>query len=201
MRSTYLSMAGRIARRILLVSLGVVTALGLVSAPSIAASGDEESTSDVRIFIGDIEYVPGSENSDTGVLASSCSSGDSNQRIIYSYERNRPASGSGLPSGVSRMRCGSSSWGLRHVDLRHSSQWETIAARVGGQWEDFMSWAVRQILYAPESATYRSQNDTWSYTAPLEIRDNQGNVVGRYRPLVSIAAGSGNVITTYPRSA
>ncbi|GAB3061271.1 hypothetical protein GCM10027079_29730 [Sediminivirga luteola] len=120
---------------------------------------------------------------------------------MYTYNRGTPPTGGGLPSGTSYLRCGNDAWGLRHIDLRHSSDWGTIASRVGGDWESFADWAVGVILSAPESASYNSGNDTYGYTAPIEIRDPSGEVVGNYRPLVSVAAGSGNIITAFPRSA
>lgn|SRR5690606_9236121 len=169
--------------------------LGLVGFASQAAA-EQDLDTDYTALIGGHEF----EARAADPAASSCAAGDSNQRIIYTLARGVPVTGGGLSAGTSRIRCGSSSWGLRHIDIQHSGQWGTIASRVGGGWEEFMAWAVGEILRVPERATYRASNDTWGYTAPLVILDSDGNVVGEYNPLVAVAAGSGNVITAYPRS-
>lgn len=77
--------------------------------------------------------------------------------------------------------------------------WNNIAVQIGDNWRSFADFAIEQILIAPESATYKSGSDTYAFTAPVQIRDSDGNVVSTYRPLVSVADESRNIITAYPR--
>lgn len=175
----------------LLLSMTLVL-IGLI--PSAAAETSEET---YTATIGDQEF----DGTKAVPFASSCSPSDSTQRIVYSYARGVPLSGGGLPAGTSHLRCGdtgTNNWGLRHIDLDHSGQWATIAAKVGSDWETFASWAMGSILSAPQTATYRSENNTWAYRAPIEIRDSNGNIVSTYNPRVVIAAQSSNVITSFP---
>lgn len=141
--------------------------------------------------INGVEYRPSQERSQVWVA---CGVQDDNHKLVRTFTKN------GGPSGRSAyLKCGSSGWGYRHIQDRHMGDWNNIAVQIGDNWRSFADFAIEQILIAPESATYKSGNDTYAFTAPVQIRDSDGNVVSTYRPLVSVADESRNIITAYPR--
>jgi hypothetical protein len=141
--------------------------------------------------INGVEYWPSQERSQTWAA---CGMRDDNHKLVRTFTKN------GGPSGQSAyLKCGSSGWGYRHIQDRHMGDWNNIAVQIGDNWRSFADFAIEQILIAPESATYKSGNDTYAFTAPVQIRDSDGNVVSTYRPLVSVANESRNIITAYPR--
>ncbi|WP_190819291.1 hypothetical protein [Saccharopolyspora pogona] len=79
------------------------------------------------------------------------------------------------------------------------ADWQNLAARVGSDWRSFTDFAIEQILKVPEPGfPYNKNNDTWTYRAPVQIRDSNGNVVDTYRPIVSVANGDQKIITAFP---
>lgn len=121
--------------------------------------------------------------------------GKSNQHILRVYTR---AGGGGFPSGYSSMRCGSSTWGLRHIEARHRADWQAKANYVNTTWENMLDFAVSQALAGPSSVTYRSSNDTWLYKAPIQIRSFSGALIHQFTSNVVVAAQSKNIITSFP---
>ncbi|RCW38821.1 hypothetical protein DFQ14_11925 [Halopolyspora algeriensis] len=80
------------------------------------------------------------------------------------------------------------------------NDWKRVAAYAGSyNWRDFADWAIEQVLIAPYATNYSATHDMWNYRAPLVIRDNNGNVIKRYRPLVAVANADSNIITAFPR--
>ncbi|WP_345412884.1 hypothetical protein [Actinomycetospora chlora] len=105
------------------------------------------------------------------------------------------------PAGTnSPLSCGTEAFGYRHISNRHGSDWQNIAVYTGENWRDLADFAIEQILTAPQPGypRYNDKNDTWAFTAPLEIRDGDGRVRDVYHPVVVVAGSDGKVITAYP---
>ncbi|MBB6119009.1 hypothetical protein [Nocardiopsis algeriensis] len=146
---------------------------------------------DYYVEINGVEYRPSQERSQTWAA---CGARDDSHKLVRTFTKN------GGPSGKSAyLKCGSQGWGYRHIKDRHMDDWNNIAAQIGDNWRSFADFAIEQILIAPESVSYRAGNDTYAFTAPVQIRDGDGNVVRTYRPVVSVANESRNIITAYPR--
>lgn len=108
----------------------------------------------------------------------------------------------GPPGTASDLLCGTDGFGYRHIKQRHMTQWESLAFMVGSNWRDFADFAIEQILKAPEPGfpTYDAGRDTWTYRAPVQIIDNNGEVRDTYRPFVIIANQDTKIITASPRA-
>jgi hypothetical protein len=96
--------------------------------------------------------------------------------------------------------CGTENMGYRHIANGHGRDWEAVAAYTGGNWRDLADFAIRQTLTVPQPGypAYNAKNDTWTYKAPLQIRDQQGNVRTTYWPIVAVASLDGRIITSFP---
>lgn len=101
---------------------------------------------------------------------------------------------------TSTLFCGNERYGYRHIANSHGADWQNIAFYTGENWRFLTDFAIEQILTVPEPGypVYRKDNDTWTYRAPLEIRDSYGQVRATYHPIVSIAARDGKIITAFP---
>lgn len=97
------------------------------------------------------------------------------------------------------LRCGSSSWGFRHIDTHHSSQWQTISNMVGGlNWRNFADWAISQSLASPYLYCENVSRGTVNYVALIQIRNTSGAVVATYYPRIPTGKTSFNVINCVP---
>lgn len=96
--------------------------------------------------------------------------------------------------------CGNGGFGYRHIAKDHGQDWTNIAAYTGGNWRGLADFAIRQTLTRPQPGypAFNPKNDTWTYKAPLEIRDVQGNVRATYWPIVAVAARDGRIVTSFP---
>lgn len=100
----------------------------------------------------------------------------------------------------STLTCGNASFGFHHIDARHQADWAGVAFYTGGNWRDLADFAMRQALTVPQPGypAYNAKNETWTYKAPLDIKDQQGRVRATYWPIVSVAARDGRIITSFP---
>lgn len=96
--------------------------------------------------------------------------------------------------------CGNGGYGYRHIADRHGRDWENLAFYTGGNWRDLADFAIRQTLTVPQPSypAFNPKNETWTYKAPLQIKDSRGEVRATYWPIVSVAARDGRIITSYP---
>jgi hypothetical protein len=132
----------------------------------------------------------------TRAIWAACGMNDPAGKLVRAFRRNG-APGAG---GTSKLLCGTAGFGYRHIKARHMRDWQNLAGLVGSDWRSFTDFAIEQILKAPEPGfpSYNKKNDTWTYRAPVQIRDSNGNVVDTYRPVVSIANGDQKIITAFP---
>lgn len=177
-----------VAVALMLLVLSVLSPPQAIARPYNAGPQADEVLS---LTIGDSAFHAGRARADTWA---GCGVSDDNHKLVRTFAK------SGGPGGASAyLRCGSENWGYRHIKARHIQDWENLAAMAGDNWRSFADWAVEQILKAPGSVDYRESNDTWSFTAPIQIKRADGSVVATYHPLVSVANDSKNIITAYPR--
>ncbi|MGA4777628.1 hypothetical protein ACPCUX_03725 [Cellulosimicrobium sp. AB352] len=127
-----------------------------------------------------------------------CGVFDKNTKLVRTFQRVARA---GFSSGKSYLRCGSPSWGLRHVADRHRTQWEMLAMMGGSSsWRTFTDWAINEALRSPAHVWYESKNDTYVYKTKIQIRDRSDRVRAVKYAYVVVARVSKNIITTYPAS-
>lgn len=96
--------------------------------------------------------------------------------------------------------CGNDRFGYRHVKLRHAADWEALGFSVGDNWRGIADFAISQTLAVPQPGypRYNAKNDTWTYKAPLQIKDSEGQTRVTYWPIISAAARDGRIITAFP---
>lgn len=127
----------------------------------------------------------------------SCGSKDSNQKIVRGFQR---VAGDGLAAGATKLRCGSSAWGYRHININHKKNYQGIAVQVGeNSWTRFADFSINQALRYPATVNYRSSNDTYAYRTEIQIRDSRGKVIYSFYSLVAVARVSKNIISAYPQ--
>ncbi|MFK4731629.1 hypothetical protein ROT00_18205 [Agromyces mediolanus] len=123
-----------------------------------------------------------------------CAKSDSETKHVVSYQRRRP-------NGVGVLLCGNSGFGWRHISARHGGDWQTIVTKykLGGTWDKFAKWAMSGTLAQPLSARYNSGNDTYRYTAVLQIRSyNSAATTRSYTIVVPVGGQNNRIVTAYP---
>lgn len=153
-----------------------------------------DSNDDFSISIGDKTYEPTGGMSKNGLAAPGCSADDPESKRVTNWQRRNPA-------GVAKLVCGTAGYGWRHIAQRHGQDYQNIVNKyqLGQSWQDFAKWAMSTTVGAPQSAPVNTSNNTWSYTAPIQIRNKQGQVVRTYSMLVAISRSDEKIITAYPR--
>jgi hypothetical protein len=127
----------------------------------------------------------------------SCAAGDAELKHVVAYQRRRP-------DGVAVIYCGNATgFGWRHIVAEHSSDWNNIVTKygLGGTWQQFALWAISGTVGQPASAPHDGGNDTYRYTAVVQIKDYQSKAIARtYTVTVPVGAKNDRVITAFPRS-
>ncbi|MGW3473534.1 hypothetical protein ACWDKQ_34945 [Saccharopolyspora sp. NPDC000995] len=185
--------------------LGAVLAFSALSAVGVAAPATA-STSQSASSLAVSQAQPETYTIDvagvrfTGASAreiwGACGTNSPADKLVRAF----PRSGAPGAGGASNLLCGTAGFGYRHIKDRHMADWQNLAARVGSDWRSFADFAIAEILKVPEPGfpVYNKNNDTWTYRAPVQIRDSHGNVVDTYRPIVSVASGDQKIITAFP---
>lgn len=197
-------------RRVLYSLLTTITvAFGVMIGPSAAAT-PESLASDADEYT--IEYVSEdgtrtaftgeSSTENYGVLAAGWAScvGSSANQLLKSYSAGRVP----MPSLYIRtvhFRCGNSSFGYRHIDAEHGSQWQTIASKIGANWREFTDWVIEQSLTAPHSYCQSNPTDnTINYVGWVQIKNSAGVVISQYYPRIVTGKSTYNLITAFPQT-
>jgi hypothetical protein len=97
--------------------------------------------------------------------------------------------------------CGDDRSGYVHIRTDHQSQWQTVVDGAGGgaYWDDFMVFATGSIVTAPAPGFPKDVGDgKLCYSAPITIKNAEGNVVDTYNPTVLVSANNKRIITSYP---
>ncbi|MDR5699055.1 hypothetical protein [Agromyces aerolatus] len=85
----------------------------------------------------------------------------------------------------------------------HSSDWNNIVTKygLGGTWQQFALWAISGAVGQPASAPYDGGNDTYRYSAVVQIKNYNSKATARtYTVTVPVGAKNNKVITAFPRS-
>lgn len=103
-------------------------------------------------------------------------------------------------SGVAKLECGNSGYGWRHIAAGKAQDWQNIINKynLGTDWATFAKWNIGNTVGAPASAPDNSANKTYTYQAPLQIRNAQGQVVRTYTVKVPVGSTTERIITVFP---
>lgn len=185
------------------IAAGII-AIALCLVPSVAASAAPYSVSAVS-STGSVTPNPQGEYTATlnGVefggsvsalaAAPGCSASDPATKRVNTWQRRNP-------SGVAKLECGNSSYGWRHIAAGKAQDWQNIINKynLGTDWATFAKWNIGNTVGAPASAPYNSANQTYTYQAPLQIRNAQGQVVRTYTVKVPVGSTTERIITAFP---
>lgn len=177
-------------RRIATTSAYVLALVAIVGLAPSASSPHDAHRAGPRTDAG-IQTVAFTE------IWAACGRSAPEDKVVRVFPRKPPAPG---PQVSAVLLCGSDRYGYRHIAGNHGMDWQNIAFYTGENWRFLADFAIEQILTFPEPGypTYRKDNDTWTYRAPLEIRDSSGQVRATYRPVISVSARDGKIITAFP---
>lgn len=159
--------------------------------------GGEESPlieEEYTVSIGGVVYDDSEPQMSAMLAAPGCNAGDAETKRVTNWKRRNP-------NGVARLICGTSGYGWRHIAARHGQDYQNIVTKyqLGRSWNDFAMWAMSTTVGAPASAPVNPYNNTWGYTAPIQIKNNKGQVVRTYSMLVSVSRSDEKIITAFPR--
>jgi len=196
-----MTITSRIRYRSVTVGCILAAALSVTLAPPAQAS-EVDTPQYVAVMNGQEFQLTAPVNSDNASRASAttapgCAGKDADWRInAFRHKEFGDA-----PSGVATLKCGigtEDGWGWSHIAYGHTSDWSVVAAPTPGTWDQMAQWAIEQTLLAPAAAKAQ-KNETYRYTAPVEIRDSQtGEVAAEWLVLVSFGRVNQNIITAYP---
>ncbi|MDQ0410449.1 hypothetical protein QF007_001572 [Clavibacter michiganensis] len=97
--------------------------------------------------------------------------------------------------------CGDDRSGYVHIRTEHQVDWQTVVDGAGGgaNWDDFMVFATGSIVTSPGPGFPEDEGDgKLCYSAPILIKDEDGNVVDTYNPTVIVSANNKKIITSFP---
>ena len=97
--------------------------------------------------------------------------------------------------------CGDDKSGYVHIRTGHQAQWQTVVDGAGGgaYWDDFMVFATGSIVTAPGPGFPKDEGDgKLCYSAPILIKNEEGNVVDTHNPTVIVSANNKKIITSFP---
>lgn len=97
--------------------------------------------------------------------------------------------------GGVNLRCGTASWGYRHIKNRHFNEFQNLARAGGLNWSDLVHWAIHFTIKDPDN-TITGCRDRVIF---LHDRRN-GNLVWQQRFKMIYNTSNGQVITVYPSS-
>jgi hypothetical protein len=175
-----------------LFSISILTIILAGAAPSTAHAQQSDEHRNSAPALTAVEPQEASANLQPLDIELDCA-GHSSRYLIWTYERD-----GGGPGDDAYLRCGSSGWGLRHIERDHESDWYEYAVLVAADWEDIADYAIEQTLANPSSVRYRPSTDTWRFRGPIEIRNLFGEVVAEFVTRVVVADNSENIITAFP---
>jgi hypothetical protein len=97
--------------------------------------------------------------------------------------------------------CGDDRSGYVHIRTDHQVDWQTVVDGAGGgaDWDDFMVFATGSIVTSPAPGFPKDAGaGKLCYSAPILIKDADGNVVDTYNPTVLVSENNKRIITSYP---
>lgn len=107
-----------------------------------------------------------------------------------------------VKGGHANLLCGtpgSTGYGMRHIWSGHGADFERIVDKypLDISAAQFMIQSAGAVLDGPDNVTHRTSNDTFTYTAPIEIT-YRGRVYRTYEMVVAVGNKNWNIITVHP---
>jgi hypothetical protein len=127
-----------------------------------------------------------------------CGVSDDQWKLVRTFSR--AGSPGKTPAGKSLMHCGTSGWGYRHIQSRHSQDFLNLGALVGSSdWRSFADWMMVQALAWPAYIEKQSTGN-WLYKTQVQIRDRNDVIRAVKYSNVVVNPRDFGVITAYPSS-
>ncbi|KOX19894.1 hypothetical protein ADK67_31995 [Saccharothrix sp. NRRL B-16348] len=114
-----------------------------------------------------------------------CGVSTDSQKLVYQF-------------GTSELRCGTASWGYRHIKDRHYTEFQNLASAGGLNWSDLVHWAIHYNVDDPDHVVVDGTDGCRDRL--LYLHDRNGREVWQQRFKVIYNALDGRIITTYPSS-
>lgn len=107
--------------------------------------------------------------------------------------------------GLVALKCGNDKVGYVHIRKNHEKDWQSILNRypIGGTWDDYMLFATKNSLQAPDPSLGMPQvipGDKRCYSSPVQIKNPDGVVMETIHPSVIVSMNNRVVITSFPTS-
>lgn len=107
--------------------------------------------------------------------------------------------------GLVLMKCGTENAGYIHIRERHEKGWQYFLDKypIGGTWDDFMVFATRNSLKAPDPSLGMPKtipDNKRCYSTPVQIRNPKGVVVTTLHPSAIVSMNNRILITSIPTS-
>lgn len=99
--------------------------------------------------------------------------------------------------GEIALKCGDEKNGYVHIKSRHEGSWTGRMGQIAGPWDDFMLFSVKQVVAEP-AAWLMVDPTSRCYTAPIQIRNGEGEVVVEFNPTVIVSSNNKKIVTAYP---
>lgn len=107
--------------------------------------------------------------------------------------------------GLVALKCGFQNSGYVHIRQKHEKDWQYFLDKypIGGTWDDYMLFATKNALKAPDPKIGMPQvipGDKRCYATPVQIRNPKGVVVDTIHPTIIVSMNNRIVITSFPTS-
>ncbi|MEY4102653.1 MAG: hypothetical protein RIR88_787 [Actinomycetota bacterium] len=103
--------------------------------------------------------------------------------------------------GSVSLLCGDAYSGYVHIRSNHGSEWQQIVDQSGGgaNWDDLMDFAAKSALWVPSEGYPKGVGDgKLCYTAPIQIKNQQRQVIRNMSPTIIASLNNRKVITAIP---
>lgn len=107
--------------------------------------------------------------------------------------------------GLVALKCGNDKVGYVHIRKEHEKDWQSILNQypIGGTWDDYMLFATKNSLQAPDPSLGMPQvipGDKRCYSTPVQIKNPDGVVMETIHPSIIVSMNNRVVITSFPTS-
>lgn len=136
-----------------------------------------------------------------------CTNGESRYAIVKDYPRANAHQR--MERTYARMYCGKelreseqpyseAAFGIRHIRLRHRSQFAKLAAMQGSTWGNWMHWALRWTMSEPSQRSVEGPN-RFCYFKKFGFQNVDGEVVNKWVYVILGKTGV-RIMTAFPRN-
>ncbi|MBF6464404.1 hypothetical protein IU427_04315 [Nocardia beijingensis] len=95
------------------------------------------------------------------------------------------------------MKCGTDTWGFRHIQGRHLQDWQNLAGIERKNWRDIADIAIAKSLDAPDRTASAGGGKTCFSGQIYLVNHVTGQIAKTVEPTV-IVGSDGAIITAYP---